>query len=40
VKAEFPMDKSKTIKTKYKNVGQEEVVAHGGYTMQPLLCKG
>jgi hypothetical protein len=40
VKAEFLMDKSKVIKTKYKYVGQEEVVAHGGYAVQSLLCKG
>jgi hypothetical protein len=39
-KENFPMDKSKPIKTKYKDVGQEEVVAHGGYPAQPLLCKG
>jgi len=40
VKIEFPMDKSKVTKTKYKNVGQKEAAANRGYATQPLLHKG
>jgi hypothetical protein len=40
VKANFSTNKSKVMKTKYKNVSQEEVAVNGRYVAQFLLHEG
>jgi hypothetical protein len=36
----FPMDKPNGTKEKYQDVGQEKVVANGGYVVQFLFHVG
>ncbi len=39
-KTNFPMDKSKVAKTKYKDVNQKEVTIDKGHATQVFFCKG